>query len=71
MTIHKKLIVTTLRNNDKTCEAQAAKRAFLERLKNDDSFMNAIKINKTQTVLGADYVAMYECEITIQENTNE
>ena len=63
-------IATTVANNEKEHEERAVKRAFLDRLKQNDEFMSRIKVKKCAPVLGADYVAFYECTIELA-NENE
>lgn len=64
-------IATTIRNNNNEEEERAAKRAFLDRLKENDAVMDMIKIKKCAPVMGADYVAMYECTIDLYEEGND
>lgn len=67
-------IATTIRNNNNEEEERAVKRAFLDRLKQNDDFMSRIKVKKCAPVLGADYVAFYECTIKLadeDQNTEE
>ena len=54
-------IATTVARHEKEQEERAVKRAFLDRLKQNDEFMSRIKVKKCAPVLGADYVAFYEC----------
>lgn len=67
-------IATTVANHEKEQEERAVKRAFLDRLKQNDDFMSRIKVKKCAPVMGADYVAFYECTIELakeNESTEE
>lgn len=63
-------IATTVASHEKEQEERAVKRAFLDRLKQNDDFMSRIKVKKCAPVMGADYVAFYECKIELA-NENE
>ena len=67
-------IATTVASHEKEQEERAVKRAFLDRLKQNDNFMSRIKVKKCAPVMGADYVAFYECTIELakeNESTEE
>ena len=64
-------LAATIARTDSAEEERAAKRAFLDRLKENDEFMELIEIKKQLTPMGADYIAIYECTLNVAKKTKE